>query len=423
MRLEEALAQGEQVPLEGLIPAPSGGPEGERDFLTILHAVDAQSAGEVSPAVLEEVQLVEGLDDILPEELLANLLFGEIVSGDIHTAGAPVELAGAPLSYISREAGTGTPAPIDAPAAPPDVAFEVLPGEQVPVELAEEQVLVKLAGKQVPVEPAGKQVPVEPAGKQVPGKPAGKQVAGKPVEQQVSLELAEDQLPVESAEKEAIVKLPEGENQPASAARARVKSDGASGPANGAASPEQGAEGDPLVVTETGESHEPGTGAPHEEFTPVELGRSGAGGETAEATEAREFLDVRTKAAERLGDLVAGRSTRGGGHMRIRLHPPELGELHVAVVLRGERVGVRFDVESPSAQAILVRELPGLREVLEGRGFSIDRAEVFLNGGQQDGSPREGPAWGTSGGSAEEAGTEPLDVEGEEGVYALDIEV
>ena len=49
--------------------------------------------------------------------------------------------------------------------------------------------------------------------------------------------------------------------------------------------------------------------------------------------------------------------------------------------------------------------------------------DTAVNGGQQDGTSQEGPGWGASGGSAEETDRDLLDIEGDEGLRALDIEV
>ena len=102
--------------------------------------------------------------------------------------------------------------------------------------------------------------------------------------------------------------------------------------------------------------------------------------------------------------------------------------MHVEVVVRGERVGVRFDVRNTQAHHVLLREMPQLKENLEGRGFAVHRAEVYLAAGQGESSHGQGASWGAGGGSAGESFDRSGKEEGTERVAAasraaLDIEV
>ena len=106
----------------------------------------------------------------------------------------------------------------------------------------------------------------------------------------------------------------------------------------------------------------------------------------------------------------------------MKLAPPELGEMHVDVMVRGQQVGVRLEVENTPARAILVGELPALQELLEGRGFTVESAEVILHDGHGDASQREA-SWGAGGGSAQEGAEETLAPEDEPPTGVLDIEV
>ncbi len=109
--------------------------------------------------------------------------------------------------------------------------------------------------------------------------------------------------------------------------------------------------------------------------------------------------DMRKDGTEKLGEILASQALRGGGRVKVRLQPPDLGAMQVEVVVRGKNVALRFDVENASAQQVLAREIPNLKDTLAGRGFAVDRADVYFQGGSSQSFAQRSPVWGMSGGS------------------------
>ena len=96
--------------------------------------------------------------------------------------------------------------------------------------------------------------------------------------------------------------------------------------------------------------------------------------------------------------------------------------MHVNVVVKGQTVGLRFEVDNAPAQAVLLGEMGGLRDLLEERGFSMDSAEVFFQGDQSQSSERDA-SWGAGGGSTQEEPADSSQDDVNERASLLDIEV
>jgi len=81
-----------------------------------------------------------------------------------------------------------------------------------------------------------------------------------------------------------------------------------------------------------------------------------------------------------------------GGEIRLRLSPPELGALRVEVIMHNDGLIARVEAETPDARAVLIENLPALRERLAEQGLRLERFDVDLQqrqpGEQQsDGMP------------------------------------
>jgi len=143
--------------------------------------------------------------------------------------------------------------------------------------------------------------------------------------------------------------------------------------------------------------------------------------ESAEPDKSQKVLDSFPRAqAERIEQALGVLVHRGGGSMRIRLHPPELGNLHIHVSVTNDGVRVRFGVERSVTQNLLVQSMPELREQLLRSGFTLTGSEVVLTG-QGGASGDTGGAWGGAGGSAGE-GSQLEEPESEDSA-GVDIEV
>jgi flagellar hook-length control protein FliK len=73
---------------------------------------------------------------------------------------------------------------------------------------------------------------------------------------------------------------------------------------------------------------------------------------------------------------VRTQSTAGGGTMNVRLDPPELGALQVAVKMIEGRLTASFTTSNEQATQLLSHSLQHLKSSLEASGVSVDRIEV-----------------------------------------------
>lgn len=78
-----------------------------------------------------------------------------------------------------------------------------------------------------------------------------------------------------------------------------------------------------------------------------------------------------------------------GGHVRLRLHPPELGSLRVELTIRNGVMNARVEAESSAAQSLLLENLPALRERLAEHDIKVQRFDVDLLDRGAGGSPQE----------------------------------
>ena len=381
MKIDELLTGAVGPPADGALGAIDG-----EDGVSFYAVLDRVEEGVAMPGITETTSPVESnnapaLDDPAAEALLCCLLFSD---GNLPPGELPATV---PQIVVAGDAGPGAPQT----TAYPDTTVPGSDASFVPAEGAGDAVL-----ESVLLEPAEGAPAAET---ETPGEYEGPSM----VLEAEAGEEAGDAESTRSRQHQTAVRLPElAAAQADDVTFAECSPDGH----------EAGGE------TESGDR-------PGGDQLPAASSAVEKGLHDTDAVRAVRELDLQTDAGNRLGEVVNGQIARGGGRMRVTLNPPELGEMQVEVLVRGERVGVRFDVDSPAAQAVLVREMPGLRELLESRGFTIDRADVYLGGGQ--GEPtNEQSSWGAGGGSEGETardGAEAEDGEADERVRALDIEV
>lgn len=68
----------------------------------------------------------------------------------------------------------------------------------------------------------------------------------------------------------------------------------------------------------------------------------------------------------------------GGGQVRLRLHPPELGTLQMTLRIESMQVSARLEVENTVARDALIQNAQTLRDQLAAQGFEVERFEVEI---------------------------------------------
>ncbi len=76
--------------------------------------------------------------------------------------------------------------------------------------------------------------------------------------------------------------------------------------------------------------------------------------------------------------------TQGGKVLRMRLHPPELGVLHIEVVSHDGAVTARLNVENAAAHQVIQDHLHQLQDMLHRTNTHVDRIELNLLDSQTD---------------------------------------
>jgi len=82
------------------------------------------------------------------------------------------------------------------------------------------------------------------------------------------------------------------------------------------------------------------------------------------------FAQRVSRAFEALGDR--------GGSLRLKLSPPELGNLNLEVTVQQGVLTARLETETPAARNLLLESLPGLRDRLAQQDIRVERFDVEL---------------------------------------------
>lgn len=78
--------------------------------------------------------------------------------------------------------------------------------------------------------------------------------------------------------------------------------------------------------------------------------------------------------------------SNGGGQVKLRLHPPELGTLQMTLKIEANVMSAHLEVENSLAKEALLNNLQSLRDRLSDQGMSIDRFEVEVRTDSQSGA-------------------------------------
>ncbi|BCO08545.1 flagellar hook-length control protein [Desulfolithobacter dissulfuricans] len=82
------------------------------------------------------------------------------------------------------------------------------------------------------------------------------------------------------------------------------------------------------------------------------------------------------------------------GTVTLRLHPQELGELHMEIKVEQDNIKAHITTQNPQVQEILEKNMPRLREALEQQGMNLEQMEVSVAASDQNDSMpfQENPA-------------------------------
>jgi flagellar hook-length control protein FliK len=128
----------------------------------------------------------------------------------------------------------------------------------------------------------------------------------------------------------------------------------------------------------------PGTPSRFAQHLLSKTGDPSARGLNLSDSDQARFVDRVARAVQATGDR--------GGTLRLRLSPPELGSLTLEIKVQGGAVTARVEADTVGARALLLENLPLLRERLAEQGMRVDQFDVDLTdrqaGETPDGLPR-----------------------------------
>lgn len=102
-------------------------------------------------------------------------------------------------------------------------------------------------------------------------------------------------------------------------------------------------------------------------------------GRTADGALSNLDAADRARFVQRVSQAFRAANERGG-HVRLRLHPPELGSLRVELKITDGVMSARMEAESAAARDLLAEHLPVLRQRLADHGIRVERFELDLMG-------------------------------------------
>jgi hypothetical protein len=81
-----------------------------------------------------------------------------------------------------------------------------------------------------------------------------------------------------------------------------------------------------------------------------------------------------------IGTEIRNLSAQGGGEMRIRLKPENLGELHVRVATNGRDVGLHIQASDEKSKRILEESMSHLKESLASQSLNLSKVDLSVAG-------------------------------------------
>lgn len=124
-----------------------------------------------------------------------------------------------------------------------------------------------------------------------------------------------------------------------------------------------------------------GASAPSDDARPT-LGTNGATGARLTPYQETKIVQRVLRGMEQLAN--------GGGQVRLRLHPPELGSLQLSLRIEGQAVFADMEVETVAARDTLLKNLPALKERLADQGLQVEQFEVKTEGNAGNGLTNNG---------------------------------
>ncbi len=151
------------------------------------------------------------------------------------------------------------------------------------------------------------------------------------------------------------------------------------------------ANGPAVVTAKTGEAPVRGVDAASAAKTAPSRSVPVAAGYRANAKVSAELVD---QARDSVFKQILMKVFDGGGEMRVRLEPPDLGELDLRMkVENGNRLSLWIGAERSDVATMLQRNLDGLRDTLQAAGLDVADAQV----GTRDGGNAHGQQGGDNG--------------------------
>lgn len=107
------------------------------------------------------------------------------------------------------------------------------------------------------------------------------------------------------------------------------------------------------------------------------LGKIEVTGHVVKGAMAQDRLS--TEALMGISTGVRNLASQGGGEIRIRLKPENLGELHLRVMTDGSRVGLKIQASDESARRVIEESIGYLKESLAAQNLSLGKVDLSIS--------------------------------------------
>ncbi len=113
------------------------------------------------------------------------------------------------------------------------------------------------------------------------------------------------------------------------------------------------------------------------------------GRESASSREALRHPEVRQGILRQVQSVILRGMGQGRQELTLKLHPPELGKLHVVLQVHQSQVSALIKTDSPDVTRALQHQLAGLQHNLEQQGLKVQKIDVQTQLAQQEQSGQQ----------------------------------
>ncbi|MBW2185809.1 MAG: flagellar hook-length control protein FliK, partial [Deltaproteobacteria bacterium] len=119
--------------------------------------------------------------------------------------------------------------------------------------------------------------------------------------------------------------------------------------------------------------------ATHPQLSTLEVAGTQQSGPAIALKDGSSVLESRV--VQQTIDHLTLHSRGDSSSVTVKLHPEELGEIQLRMVMEGDQLKVHLQAQSQQVQEVLERNFPRLRDALQEQGVTVDDFQVSVDSG------------------------------------------